>query len=210
MKKQYNFDPEKLTSEKKLWDVYLLSRKIKISNFNFYFCVAVFIGLMINAHYIDNHSIIIQDIRSFVSFGFTFSITTLGLLIAGFTIFATLAKPEMLLRMMEHKNEKTQIETLKYNFIVFMRVFIHYLITSFIYLFMFFIFGQQSQGVMNKVVHLISIDFLSPYCILNFIYSFTGMTLIYLLLLLKSFIFNIYAIIMAMLRWEYYVQQQGD
>lgn len=74
--------------------------------------------------------------------GFSFSINTLGFLIAGFTIFATISKPRMMLAMMGHTNKETGLPTLKYNFFAFMQVFIAYIVFALVYLLVVLI-GQE-------------------------------------------------------------------
>lgn len=44
--------------------------------------------------------------------------------------------------------------------------------------------------------------------IISFTYCIIGGSIVYLLLVLKTFIFNIYAIIMNSIRWEYYIKAQ--
>lgn len=132
---KYQFDPNDLTSEKTLWDVYKLSRRIRPSWFqvilNFFACAL----LALNAFFLNpNPDALIQDVRAWSSNGFNFTITTLGFLIAGFTIFMTVAKPGMMLAMMDHLDKDTGLPTLKKNFFAFMRVFIAYLVCAGLYL----------------------------------------------------------------------------
>lgn len=85
--------------------------------------------LGINAFCLEKDvSVILSDTRTWASMGFSFSINTLGFLIAGFTIFATISKPRMMLAMMWHTNKETGLPTLKYNFFAFMQVFIAYIV----------------------------------------------------------------------------------
>jgi hypothetical protein len=124
----YSFDESELTSEKSLWDVYKLSRRILPSKFQVIFVLISFIALASNSFFLSSdQGVILADLRKWSEMGFSFSITILGFLIAGFTVFATLSKPKMMLAMMDHTNKETGLPTLKYNFFAFMKVFIAYI-----------------------------------------------------------------------------------
>lgn len=200
---KYSFDDAELTSEKSLWDVYKQSRRILPSKLQIFAVLATMLCLGINAFvFVDNDALLLRDVRKWSEMGFNFGITTLGFLIAGFTIFATLSKPKMMLAMMEHTNKETGLRTLKYNFFAFMKVFIAYISVSLIYLFI--VLMGQSDGLVANVISLFPNSSCVKSSIIKVSYLIVGSSFVYLLLLLKSFIFNIYAIVMNFLRWEYH------
>jgi hypothetical protein len=204
-----NFEESELTSEKSLWDVYWLSRTIKPSKFQFFAVVIVMLALAINAFVLEaDITIILADTRKWASSGFNFSITTLGFLIAGFTIFATLSKPEMMLAMMSHRNKKTNLPTLKYNFFTFMKIFIMYIVFSVLYLAVE-LFGQKG-GLLSNLIALMPNGTCLKVSLIKVVYIIVGSSFFYLLLLLKTFIFNIYTITMNFLRWEYRELKKQD
>ncbi|UBU49919.1 hypothetical protein LCW13_06615 [Cobetia amphilecti] len=199
----YRFKESDLTSEKSLWDVYILSRRILPGKFQVIFVAIIFLLLSLNAFLLSNdEEIILSDLRKWSEMGFNFSITTLGFLIAGFTIFATLSKPKMMLAMMDHVNKETGLPTLKYNFFAFIKVFISYIFFLVFYA-LILLFGQPGGFIANLSEHVPSFVCVK-YVTINIVYAIVGSSFIYLLLLLKSFVFNIYAIVMNMLRWEYF------
>jgi len=198
----YTFNSEDLTKEKSLWDVFKLSLNIGPSNIQFTILTITALLLYSNAFFLeDDITILLKNVREWAKMGFNFSITTLGFLITGFTIFATLAKPKMLLTMMEHYNKKYRMPTLKYNLIVFMKVFIGYISLSIIYI-LIIVLGQEG-GFISNLFSYFSVINTYKICIIKASYVFIGTSFMYLLLLLKNFIFNIYATIMTFLRWEY-------
>lgn len=71
-------------------------------------------------------------------------------LITGFTIFATINKPELFLSLMEYKHPLYGISYLKYVYGVFMRVFIYFIFWSVIYL-LVLLFGQEN-GLATKLL----------------------------------------------------------
>lgn len=74
----------------------------------------------------------------------------------------------------------------------------------------FFFFGLfivlmgQPDGVMANVISLLPNSSCVKSSVIKASYLIIGSSFVYLLLLLKSFIFNIYAIVMNSLRWEYH------
>lgn len=199
---KYKFDANELTSEKSMWDIYILSKKIKPSKTHILFVIFTALFLIVNAFVFSNNiQFLLRDVRNWSSIGFNFSISTLGFLISGFTIFATLSKPTMLLSMMDHINKPTGLPTLKYNFFAFMKVFIAYITLSGIYLSVM-LFGQP-HGLIANLIELLPCNVDAKLFTVRVAYVALGTSFIYLILLLKSFIFNIYTIVMNFLRWEY-------
>lgn len=199
----YSFDESDLTSEKSLWDVYKLSRRIVPSRLQVLFVLGSFLALAANSFiFSSNVQVVIDDVRKWSEMGFSFAITILGFLIAGFTIFSTLSKPKMMLAMMDHINKETGLPTLKYNFFAFMKVFIAYI--AFLLFYAFILLFGQSGGLLSNIVQYVPNSDCVKSVVVNIAYAITGSSFVYLLLLLKSFVFNIYAIVMNMLRWEYH------
>lgn len=200
---KHSFEESELTSEKSLWDIYKLSRRIIPSKIQSLSILIIMIALAVNAFvFVADISILLKDARKWAETGFNFSITTLGFLIAGFTIFATLSKPTMMLAMMEHTNKETGLRTLKYNFFAFIKVFIAYIIVSVFYLLVMLL--GQPDGFISNVIKFLPHGGCVKIVLVKAAYVAIGGSFVYLLLLLKTFIFNIYAIVMNSLRWEYH------
>tara|TARA_B100000614_G_scaffold254908_1_gene271032 strand:+ start:603 stop:1220 length:618 start_codon:yes stop_codon:yes gene_type:complete len=199
---KFQFDPAELTKEKSLWDIFVASKKIKITKFNKIVLMLVAILSGAYAFFLEeNTSIILEKSRELSELGLTYSITILGFLIAGFTIFATLTKPELLLRMMDETHKKTQLTYLKYNYFVFMRVFIFYLIVSSIFLFV--IMFCSPNGIIPHIIRVLPQPILIKSIAIKASYVLLTCCISFLILLLKGFIYNIYSITMNNLRWEH-------
>lgn len=200
-------DAKEITKEKSLWDVYLLCKRITISTFHVCILLTASIFLLTNSFFIEKDmSHLVSDIRNWALIGFNFAVTTLGFLIAGFTIFATLSKPDMFLQMMSVQHKKTQMPTLKYNFMAFMKVFISFITFTFIYLVI--ILFCQANGMIGNIIDLFPYSTVIKELIIKLGYCVIGTSLIYLVLVVKTFIFNIYAIIMNNIRWELYIKRK--
>lgn len=201
---KYNFKASEFTEEKSLWDIYKKAFIIFPSKLHIAIVLFVFTCLSINAFVLETSlTALLNDVRGWASFGFNYAITTLGFLIAGFTIFATLTKPDMMLAMMGHFNQEYRLPTLKYNFFVFVKVFISYIFFAVVYV-LVMLLGQQN-GFLGNVIELIPNALCVKIVLIKVGYAVIGCSFVHLLLQLKSFIFNIYIIVMNMLRWEHRV-----
>ena len=197
---KYTFNPEDLTKERSLHDVYKLTEKIKVNSFDFYFTLLLVILLSINAFCLSSSPELISSIRQWTPLVFGFTTTTLGFLITGFTIFATINKPELFLSLMEYKHPLYGISYLKYVYGVFMRVFIYFIFWSVIYL-LVLLFGQEN-GLATKLLRALMFSHCTKVVGVQILYILVGSSAVFLVLTLKTFLFNIYAMLMQSLRWE--------
>lgn len=134
-------------------------------------------------------------VHSIAGFGYSFSLSILGFLIAGFAIFATLTKPDLFIILAQIPYKKngqdTGISRLQFIFFNFLNVFT-------VILFLLSVSAFISVGFSDhSPLHFIS-GFLSDYFldwfipINSFVYSFMAVVLVDALLKLKSFIWNLY------------------
>lgn len=190
-----------LTSEKKLWDVYIASRRIPFSRFNTITTALVFLLLVVNS-WLTTQSIseTIALVRNLSDTGLAVTLSTLGFLLAGFTIFATVSQPSLSLRMAEIQHPVSGLSYLKHNYFVFLRVFIYYLIFS-IFCLSIIMFGHKG-GLIPLLASYSPYPYNVKFAIVktSYILLFTGYY--FLIMQLKSFIFNIYHAVMTSLRWK--------
>lgn len=196
-----DFEPKDLTKEKKLWDIYVSSNRIPFSRFNLITTILVLILLVVNSWF-TTQSIAetIELVRKMSDTGLAVTLSTLGFLLAGFTIFATVSQPSLSLRMAEIRHPDSGLSYLKHNYFVFLRVFVYYLMFS-IFCLLIIMFGHK-----GGLVPLLAA--LSPYpnevkfavVKASYVLLFTGYY--FLIMQLKSFIFNIYHAVMTSLRWK--------
>ena len=112
----------------------------------------------------------------------------------------------MMLAMMEHQDKETQLPTLKANHIKFMKVLIDYVICVFGYI-LILLYGQPEGLTANAINSLPSHQYIKS-VVSRISYVATGTSLVYLIMMLQAYIFNIYAIVMNMLRCEYHKNNQ--
>jgi len=195
------FDAKDLTKEKRLWDVYVASFRIPFSRFNALTTLIVFLALVTNswltAQPIDETIIIVRELSDT---GLVTSLSTLGFLLAGFTIFSTVSQPNLSLKMAEIKHPDSGLSYIKHNYFIFLRVFIYYILFS-VFCLLIIMYGHKG-GLIPLLVSY------SPYpdnvkfavVKISYVLLFTGYY--FLIMQLKSFVFNIYHSVMTSLRWK--------
>jgi len=197
------FDPKVLTEEKSLAQIAWRSRRIPSNGFNVLVMIVTVATATTYAYWSSRPSSSLVELdRLIASTGLTLSTTVLGFLIAGFTIFATLTKPSLFQRMAIITHQKSGLSYLKYNFFTFIQVFIHYLCyTAFTWLLL--IIGAK-EGPLGEAAQR---AFDNPVVIKSFIARLGLVVLVawsaYVLLILKSFVFNIFHVVMTAIRWEF-------
>lgn len=198
---KYEYKPEEFTQEKSLLDIYLSARRIKFSSFNRNFTIVILVLMLVHSFVLSTDiSKLAYDVRKWSEMGFAVGLTVLGFLVAGFTIFITLTKPDMQLALMGVLHKNTGLPHLKYNYFCLIRVFIYYVAILVAYLCVILLGGEG--GLLSKIISFLPYDKCIKITFVKFAYGGVGASLIFLILQLKSFIFNLYSITMNSLRWE--------
>lgn len=189
---------DKLFEEKTFSSVYFKARKVCSSRVNFGTSLATFVVLA--AYLASNHflqmawaspSAIITTIRAIGDVSLTVTTQLLGFLIAGFAIFASITKPEIFVLLAKLPHTKGDITRLQFIFFNFLFVFIHFILL--LSLSVFLKVALPSGGPFSGVLQFISAS--SPNAL-----SIAAATLlccmaawlVFTLMLLKSFIWNMY------------------
>ena len=199
------FNPDDITKEIGLLDIYKSSRsKLQKSQINIFSTLAVFVMLIVYAISSSEGSIsLLEKVRKWSELGFTFATGIMGFLIAGFTIFATVNDKNLFITMAKTIHQKSGLSYLKYNFFTLMWVFIAYLGFSIICLLVQLLGG--TSGFISIIIKLIAGDnnfLIIKRFLVGIAIVAVGTYFFYVLMLLQSFIFNIYHIVMTAIRWE--------
>lgn len=198
------FNPEDITKEIGLLSIYKASRsKLPRNNINFYSTLSVLSMLIVYAFAsTESSTTLIEKARKWAELGFSFSVGILGFLIAGFTIFATVSDKSLFIAMAETSHKKSGLSNLKYNFFTLMYVFIIYLAFAILCLLIQLLGG--SSGFISIIFQLIvgeTYFLLSKRILAGIGIVVIGTWFFYSLMLLQSFIFNIYHIVMTAISW---------
>jgi len=187
--------------EKSLWAIYVKARRIPFSSFNFwttfiFFILVVFQYCMLEISLDEK----LKIVREFSSMALGVVVSVLGFILAGFTIFATISQPDMLVAMSKYRHEKSQLSFLKNNFFIFMRVFIYYLVYT-IFCLLVIVFAVKG-GLVHKLVQLSPISWKITEWLVGMAYVVLYAGMFFLLMQLKSFIYNVYHTVMTAIRWK--------
>lgn len=198
-----------LTEEKNLWQVYLKARRFPGTTFNT-FARAGTIGLLvvfcIANEFCFKRSLMdlketASQIRSWADAGIGFGSQVLGFLIAGFTIFATLSKPQLFIDLSHAQKKGTQVSQLKFMFFNFLMVFIHYV--AFLWLCVFIkLFGQEGGATTKLLSWALKNHEWGKALVLNILFIGMGFWFVNILILLKSFVWNVYQSVILSILYE--------
>ena len=196
-------EPSDITKEKSLgaiWWAYRKNTPERRANRLLYGVPAV-LGILHS--FLGSQSVgqLLSEIRSLADLSVSFAASILGFLLAGFTIFAVMTKPDLFARMATTKYETGQLSFLKQNFFAFIDAFIVYL--SFVtFCFAIHILGAPN-GVASTALGQLGGDAMAvKRTVARVVLSVEIASLSYTLVKLKSFIFNVFHIVMTGIRWE--------
>lgn len=196
-----DLSPKALMNEKSLWDIYVQARRIPFNRFNFWATFFVLVAVALQYCMLEiTLDEKLKIIREFSTMALGVVVSVLGFILAGFTIFATISQPEMLVAMSRHRHEVSQFSYLKNNFFTFMRVFIYYLLYT-VFCLMVIIFAVKG-GLVHKLVMLSPISWKIAEWLVGAAYVGLYAGMFFLLMQLKSFIYNVYHSVMTAIRWK--------
>ncbi|MGH8073502.1 MAG: hypothetical protein ACREO4_05450 [Lysobacter sp.] len=193
--------PSAFTKEKSLWAIYIQARRIPTNKFNAVTTLLVFLGAVVTSWLSEaSTSATIKMVREFATLGFNGALTVLGFLVAGFTIFATISNPNMLIRMGAMRHLESGLSWLKFTFFILIRTFLYFLVFAvFCYLVIFF---GGSGGLVATLVKLSPYPREVTFALAKIAFVVMATFQYFLLVQLKSFIFNVYHSVVAALRWR--------
>lgn len=213
MSEDQNNNP--FTTEKSIREIYLETLKLRPSTSNnlVFFVAAVFFTVYVCNTQEAERDIIIRA-HSWASVGLSFSTTVLGFLIAGFTIFSSFTSKSLFIRSAFIPDPNTSgLTYLKSFFFVFMKVFIHYVSFVLFSFLVYFLLGEKSV-LYSFLCHFLYEQECSASKVVlacsKISIIILGSWVMFLVMLLKSFIFNVYYTVMTVLRYEYECKYKDD
>jgi hypothetical protein len=201
--------PNDLTKEKSLFALWKLSFKFGQSRFNLIVALLVS-GMILRLVWLvpEHPELITGQLRRLVTTGIAFAPSTLGFLIAGFTVFVTVIRIDVFLAMAQREKPNTGESFLKYNLSAFMVVFVHYVSYLFSCIMLDLFIqpgGLASIALANARTYpeIASQVDTAKYWVNGGLLVLMGGWTVYLVMLLKSLIFNVYHVTLTAVRWEW-------
>ncbi len=196
---------ERATKEKSLGEVYWKARKVASTRRNLGVAVLVtllFGTLAVLDWYFDLEMLASSVLKGMASqiadIGFALTTAILGFLIAGFSIFASITRPEIFAGLAKLNHKDSGLSRLQFIFFNFLLVFIHYL--AFLAVSIVLKLGLPlSPTVVDAVSpHVVSTDKVFWWSAVALVALLLGW-LAFLIMLLKSFIWNIYQAVLVVI-----------
>lgn len=190
---------DRLFEKETLWDIFWRSGGSFRTNFNFIVLtlvslVASMCGIFVLIYWpnLMDRETVVDSVRAWVTIGISFSTTIIGFLITGFSIFATVSKPELFAKLAKAKRRdgNTFLEDQLFPFI---NCFVHYMLYISFCLFVGLLSTKGSLP--SKLIGAALSDVVLQWAGVAFITLFCTWTAA-LLLKLKSFVRNIYGTLM--------------
>jgi len=182
-----NLSPDVITAEKSLWQVFIVSTDLPRDRFAFGATVVFFLVLTVCTLFGYKSPLQIQaDLLLWAGNGFLFGVGGLIFVVTGILLTAS-SSESLLIAFSQVKHKKSGHSYLKYNLVTLMYAAIVYL-TLAVMSFFIYVFGGFTV-VISKLIYL---------GLLTLIF--------YSLMVLKTYIFNIYAVIMARVRFAVELQ----
>lgn len=139
--------------------------------------------------------------RELCDLGLTFTSSILGFLVAGLAIFATFTQPDMLVEMTRIPEKHSKLSYFKYNYFTLIRTFIAYVVFAFLcFAGKILMTPHGAAAVWVRGLSDTQYNVRLYLCRAAFIIVVTGFC--YLVLVLKSFIYNVYHTLATQVAWE--------
>jgi hypothetical protein len=137
---------------------------------------------------------LVTYIDSFINWG----LSLVGFILAGYSIFASLTDKDLQLELALHVEEVSKLNFLKYSHCLFIKILFDLLILIFC---AFIIKVTIDKEILDSLINQVGMKESLLIYLLVLLKTIFYSTFVLLLLLSKSFVYNIYHIIMISVRW---------
>ncbi|WBA16386.1 hypothetical protein [Salinivibrio proteolyticus] len=188
-----------ITAENSFWCLYKVIRNMKDSSDNMLVFFATFlIMLFLNSSSTTTTEMLLNEIQLVSTNIINWSVSIVGFILAGYSIYSTLSDKELQYSMSRFIDDRYNISYLKSSHCVFIKVIIDIISLSLLtYLYSSFMRTDIPKGISN--VYLFEVSIYKIY--LCFTLSLLQSFFVLILMMCKSFIYNVYHSIMTSIRW---------
>lgn len=208
---------EKITAERNLFEVYKKARKVGSSRSNSVAAGVVFVCFLMASSIDYWLSLGIFPLHALGSLlgriadlGFTLTTAILGFLITGFSIFSSITRPEIFVALAKLNHRNSGLSRLQFIFFNFLLVFVHYL--AFLAASIALTLGLPfAPSIARTLADQCWLSEPKIWWLTVGLSSVLISWLVYLIMLLKSFIWNIYqAILVVIVTGDLFAQLEKD
>ena len=187
--------PTELFKEKTAWDILRASRRIQVNKFNYVTTFLAFVGLSVFAFFASDTQYLVNATRTLASYWLSIGLNTLGFLVSGFAIYTALGKPSLFIKMAQKPHTASGLSWLKYVLFVFIQVLIFYI--AFAAFCGFIIIFCAASGPVTKLMQFMEIGEVGKHILASLGYIATGTGTVWSIVILHSYIYNIYSSVLA-------------
>lgn len=196
-------DLSNLFAERSLWAVFRSAKPFYHNRFNCTVAIvgAVLMGAFASLHFVGLGALSANriDFRSLFSTwmntGISYGGTILGFLLAGFAVLFAVLRPQTVLALQQIKRPGERFDELKLMFVTFVDVFVHY--AAFLFWCVAYLVAGAQNGPFDLIGRWLSaVSPTLPSVITHVAFFVWGMWFLILVLKLKSFVFNLYQILL--------------
>ena len=163
--------------------------------------VGIYLAVMRSGQ-LDNPGLTARVVQQWAALGANIAVAILGFLIAGFSVFATVTRPELFRILAQFRQSNRRISEFKFVFYNFMYIFAHYIFYLSVCLFIAVLYVPQSPlWYIGQIAHRVQPNIINGWVAGGgaLVVSYSA----YCLLLLRSFLWNLYqAILFAIFHEE--------
>ena len=195
---------KRLFEHKSLWDLWLASLLIGLDWWHIAISFAAGFAILVGAIALPIPiGDVASNVRQLANDGLTFATTVLGFLIAGFTVFATITKPEIF-ALMARRLEANNVTHLQKVFFLFLQLFAHYCVFCLVCIVVKLSAAPGAIGV--ALMHSAYPEL--KLIVGSIVWAALSGWLVYMLVQLPVFIFNIYSMQLVVI--DFAMRQQGE
>ncbi|MBT2119832.1 hypothetical protein KK141_22540 [Dyella sp. LX-66] len=194
--------PEDLISEKRMGQVFLKSLRLQPSKFNLIVTLLSFVGFLVDGFLSKSNYVLMADfVRSFTALGLNVAFSVLAFLIAGFTVFATMTERSLFMAKAIMRDPESGLSFLKRDMFLVMRFFGYLL--AYIFICLAFLLFSRKGGVIYSIIKMADLGDDVRQWFVVFAYVAFSTISVFVILQVKSFIFNVYHLVMSSILWGF-------
>lgn len=194
-------DPDDLIAEKRLWDVLKQSSRLKISRFNIWVTGISALIFSLDAVFGRKHIEINADfVREFSKIGIATGFSVIAFLVSGFAVFVSMTDKSLFSEKAITKDEDSGLSFLKRDMFAIMAFYGH--LIAYICACVLIAFLSRKGGFGHSLAQVVGGDLIRE-ILVGMAYVFIGTFTVFIILQLKSFIFNTYHLLMSSIYWQF-------
>lgn len=194
--------PDDLIAEKGMWEIFICSLRLAPSRFNIWSTCIAFVIFSLDAFVsLKNYQVMADFVRELSRIGLTTGFSVIAFFIAGFSVFASMTEKSLFMTKAVIRDEESGLSFLKRDMFSIMGFFGYLL--GYLGLCLLVIILSRKLGLVASLTVFFGFNDLAKSLIVSFAYILLGSASVFILFQVKSFIFNVYHLMMSSILWGF-------